>query len=1027
MLRVGCIGLAAMAVSVCASANNQLSLSAYRALGQVNLQQNGVNMVEAGTLNSPEGIAVDASGHLYVADTANHRVLGWENAASFQNGAPASIALGQPNLQQSIPDGIGSKGLVYPSSVAINPLTGDLFVADTGNNRVVRFASPFANLSNVTPDAFYGQPNSASRVVNAGGLSGQSMSGPTGVACDSQGNLWVADTGNNRVLRFPASVLNATNPAADIVLGQANATTGTANRGSATISGSGFSSPHGLAFDAKNNLYVADYLNTRVLLFPAPMTAASTASVVYGQSLFTTRGVPKTPTASSLAGPVGLALNASGELYVAVPADSRVLVFPAGAASGAAATSVIGQPNLTSNTPDAGSFPEASATSLAGVTAVAVDSKSNVLAADTVNNRVLFFPANASAATGVLGQTNFAGNAPNQIKAASINAPYKMAIDYSQSPFALYVSDTNNNRVLIWTDSAHFHNGDPANLVIGQPNLTSAVANVDSGGTATPSATGLYGPRGIAIGPSGDLYVADAGNNRVLHYPRPVAQSGRITPDIVLGQPDFVTGALAEVSAGSLNSPGGLALGPNGDLFIADSGNNRVLEFASGPKTGATALRVYGQSSFTTSTAPSTASADTLTAPQGLTLDATYNLYVADTAANRVVIYPSTNTAPATGLAASVVLGQGGFTSTTAGRGATGLHFPFDVGLDSGGDIFVSDEANNRVVAYPSLVNLLLSPTTPYSAYEAVGQQNLTTVGANWDTTNGSATPEGLAAPAGIFVDRRDTLYVGDTGNNRVVQFLKAVSIENAATLQAGAPVGQGSWCTLLGTGLSTSTQQVTSGAQPTSLADRQLVVNGQLLAPLSYVSPQQINFVLPWETPLGTQAIATRLADTGEPLAGGTLSVAAYAPGLFTSDGKGLAGSGQAKAFNQDNTVNSSSNPAALGSVVHVLGTGQGPVVTPVADGQPAPASQDKTVATPTSDGVTCLSSQSHVCVALGGSGGGAAFANIQYSGLAPGMVGVWQLSFTIPSTGLLGNSMGVRAAIGGANISNLVTVYIK
>ena len=1027
MPRVGCVGLAAMAVSLCTGANNQLSLSAYRALGQPNLQQNGVNMVEAGALNAPTGVAVDASGHLYVADSANHRVLGWESATSFQNGASASIALGQPNLQQSIPEGIGSKGLYYPYSVAINPVTGDLFVADTGNNRVVRFASPFANLSNFTPDAFYGQPNSTSRTANAGGISAQSMSAPVGVACDSQGNLWVADTGNNRVLRFPASVLNATNPAADIVLGQANATTGTANRGSTAISASGFSSPRGLAFDAKNNLYVADYLNARVLLFPAPVAAASTASVVYGQSAFTTRGVPQTPTASSLAGPAGLALNSSGELYVAVPGDSRVLEFPTGAASGAAATGVLGQANFTSNTPDAGVFPEASATTLAGVTAVAVDSKGNVLAADTANNRVLFFPANASAATAVLGQTNFAGNGPNQIKAGSINAPYKMAIDYSHSPFALYVSDTNNSRVLIWTDSAHFKNGDPANLVIGQPNLTSAVANVDSGGTATPSATGLYGPRGIVVGASGDLYVADTGNNRILHYPRPVTQSGRITPDIVLGQSDFTTAALAEVSAGSLNSPGGLALGPNGDLFIADSGNNRVLEFASGPTTGATALRVYGQSSFTTATAPSTASAQTLTAPEGLTVDASYNLYVADTAANRVVIYPSTNTAPAAGLAASVVLGQGGFTSTTAGGGATGLYSPFDVGLDSGGNIFVSDEANNRVVLYPSLVNLLLSPTTPYSAYEAIGQQNLTTAAVNWDTTNGSATPEGLAAPAGIFVDRQDTLYVGDTGNNRVVQFLKAVSVENAATLQAGAPVAQGSSCTLLGVGLSTSTQQVKSGAQPTSLADRQLVVNGQLLSPLSYVSPQQINFVLPWETPLGTQAIAARLADTGEPLAGGTLSVAAYAPGLFTSDGKGLAGTGQAKAFNQDNTVNSSTNPAALGSVVHVLGTGQGPVVTKVADGQPAPATQDNTVAKPTSDGVACLKSQSYVCVALGGSGGGAMFGNIQYSGLAPGMVGVWELSFTIPSTGLLGNTVGVRAAIGGANISNLVTVYVK
>ena len=1026
ILRSGCLGLAVLTGSLCAAANNQLSLSAYRALGQPNLQQNGINMVEGGTLQSPTGIALDSSRHLYVADTANNRVLGWESGTNFQNGASASLVLGQPNMQQSIPEGIGSKGLAYPSSVAVDLNTGDVFVADTGNNRVVRFPSPFANPANFTPDAVYGQPNFTSRTANAGGISAQSMSAPASVACDSQGNLWVADTGNNRVLRFSVSVLNATNPAADIVLGQANATTGTINRGGA-VSSSGFNAPRGLVFDLKNNLYVADYLNARVLLFTAPLTAASAATVVYGQSVFTTRTVARTPTASSLAGPVGLALNPLGQLCVAVPADSRVLVFPVTAASGVAAIGVIGQPTFTTNTPDSGAFPEASASSLAGVAGIAVDASGSMLTADSGNNRVLFFAANTTTATGVLGQGGFAGNAPNQIKPGSINAPYKIAIDYSHSPYALYVSDTNNNRVLIWTDSAHFHSGDPANLVIGQPNLAWGVANVDSGGTATPSATDLYGPRGIAVDSDGGLYVADSGNNRVLHYPRPVSQSGRITPDVVLGQPDFTTGALGEVSASSFNAPGGLALGPNGDLFVADSGNNRVLEFASGPKTGATALRVYGQSSFNTATAAGTATALTLTLPQGLTVDASYNLYVADTGSNRVVIFPGTNMAPATGLAASLVLGQGGFTTTTAGRGASGLKSPFDVGLDSGGDIFVADAANNRVVAYPSLVNLLLTGATPYSAYEAVGQENLTTFSVNWDTTNGSATPEGLAAPAGIFVDRRDTLYVGDTGNNRVVQFLKAVSVENAASLEVGTTVARGSSCTLLGASLSSSTQQVKTGPEPTSLADRQLVVNGQILAPLNYVSPQQINFVLPWETPLGTQFIAARLADTGEPLAGGAVSVAEYAPGLFTSDGKGLSGNGQAKAFNQDNTPNSPSNPATLGSVVHVLGTGQGPVVSKVADGQPAPSSQDNTVATPTSDGVSCLSSQSHVCVALGGSGGGAVFANIQYSGLAPGMVGVWQLSFAIPSSGLLGNTVSVRAAIGGANISNLVTIAIK
>src|SRR5262249_37961123 len=151
----------------------------------------------------------------------------------------------------------------------------------------------------------------------------------------------------------------------------------------------------------------------------------------------------------------------------------------------------------------------------------------------------------------------------------------------------------------------------------------------DSGAARTPTATSLSGPTGLAVDPSnGALYVADAGNNRVLRYPRPVAQSGRITPDIVLGQFNFTTATSAAVSATSMNAPGGLALGPNGDLFVADSGNNRVLQFPAGAGTGAPALRVYGQPSMQSGSHSGQITAQTLVAPQGVAVDSATNLYV---------------------------------------------------------------------------------------------------------------------------------------------------------------------------------------------------------------------------------------------------------------------------------------------------------------------------------------------------------------------------------------------------------------
>ena len=1001
------------------SEQSTLSPSAYRALGQPDLRQNGVNIVDAGALFSPQAVAVDSAGHLFVADTFNHRVQAWTSASAFQNGDPAALTLGQSTARNSNQLGIGVKGFSFPWSVAVDPATGNLYVADVGNNRVLRFPKPFSNPARVEPSAVFGEPDFNTRTPNTGGISDHSMYAPRGVAFDSHANLWVADTGNNRVLRFPAAGLNDQKPAADLVLGQPDFHSSTANGGK-VVSASVFNTPMALAFDAKDALYVADFVNARVLKFPAPVTSASAATLAYGQPTLTTSGVPQLPTAFSMAGPQGVAVDEAGAVYVAVPADNRVLVFAPSAASGDNAKSVLGQPDFGTVTANTGAFPQASPSSLFAPSAVALDAHGDILVADTGNNRILSFPAGSKMATRVLGQITSTGNGPNQVKPASINAPYKIAVDYSHSPFPLYVSDANNHRVLIWKDSARFHTGDPADLVIGQPDLLTALPNADAGGSSKPSRTSLAAPRGIAVAPDGTLYVADSGNNRVLRYPRPVDQAAPVTPDVVLGQSDFTSAASAALNAASMHVPSGVAVGPNGNIFVADTGNNRVLEFAAGAATSAAAIRVYGQVGFTTATAANPPSAQTLSAPQGLAVDRAYNLYVADSGANRVLIYPNTNIAPPAGLPASIVIGQKTLDVGTPGGGAARLNVPLDVALDSAGNVFVSDTGNNRVVIFPSRLYLSTDGTP---AYLALGQQTLNSSTPNWNSPDGLATPEGLWQPVGIFVDRVGTLYVGDTGNNRVLHFLKTAAAVNGARWDVGVPVGPGSWSVLGGSGFSTVAKMAPTVPLTTSLAGRELVINDDTKAPLLYVSPKQINFQFPSKAPVGLQRIAVRVEDTGELIAGGSVSVATYSPGFFT---QAQNGQGQAAALNQDNTRNSASNPAKLGSVVQLFGTGQGPLSVTVADGQPAPANAI-TQAKPTTDANTCLNQQPSLCVALGGSGGGAALAEIQYSGLAPGLIGVWQLNIKLPASGLLGNSISVRALVGGSNQSNLVTIAVK
>ncbi|HUB82460.1 MAG TPA: hypothetical protein VMB03_26870 [Bryobacteraceae bacterium] len=986
----------------------QLSSSAYRALGQPNLSQNGLNLIQGAALHNPDAIALDSRGaqvHLYVSDTQNYRVLGWADVSAYQAGQAPAIVLGQSSLLNSVPMGIGAKGFDGPLGLAVDPMSGNLYVADTGNNRVLRFQSPFDNPTVVEPDAVYGQSNFTT--FSSAAPSATSLNQPRSLAFDPSGNLWIADTGNNRVVRIPAANLNVPAPvAADTVIGQKDFSGGQADAGSGAVSNSGFDEPAGIAFDVIGDLYVADFNNTRVLMFPVPLTPPAAASIVWGQTDFTSRGVPSPATSSSLAGPTGVSVG-GGNLYVATPFDDRVLVFSAGGPNGTAAKSVIGQPDLTTTTVNTGSFPLASATSLAGPTDVKVDTSGNVWVADAENNRVLMFPPGSNSASQVWGQNDFASNGPNQVKPASLNFPYQVAIDYSQSPFALYVSDTNNNRVLVWKDSAHFQSGDPADLVIGQPTLYTAAPNIDSGAAQTPTATSLAGPRGVAVAKDGTVYVADSGNNRVLQFPRPVSQSGRITPSAVIGQTNFTSSASAATSATSLNTPGGLAIGPNGDLFVADSGNNRVLEFPPGGGTGAAAARVFGQPNMTSGTRPTQVSAQSLNSPQGVFVDQTSNLYVTDTGANRVLVY--SNSAGST--SATAVIGQADSNGTPGG---VALNVPLGVAVDGSGNVWVADNGNNRVLEF-TWPGYLPGGAT---AAAVIGQPNSSNTSPDWDTTNGLATADSLYNPSAVYLDRQNTLYVGDPGNNRLLQFLRPVALVNGATLQAGVPLANGSIATLFGNGLATDTGTASGGSWPPSMVNRQVVVNDQLVAPLYYASATQMNFQLPSNTPQGQQRIAVRLADTNELVAGGSVLAAAVAPGIFTLT---ESGSGQAAVLNADYSVNGANNPAAIGSTIQIYGTGQGPVSPAVPDGTAAPGSPlSWTAAQATSNAQTCFATQA-VCVAIGD-----AFGAIQYTGLAPGEIGLWQINVTIPSGIVTGSAVGVRVVIDGV-ASNLVTIAVK
>jgi len=215
-----------------------------RIVGQAVLQQQGVltatapNLVEGREFNNPQAVAVDASANppiLYVADFGNNRVLAWKNVVAFTKGDFADLAIGQRDLLSTSPQGPAgdlSTGLSSPVGLAVDRV-GSLYVVDAGNNRILRYPAPFKQTGDLlTVDLVIGQANLSGNSTNAGltaptasTLSLESDSGVfrAGLAFDLQGNLWVSDPGNNRVLQFPAAELApgaSNNPAAALVLGQ---------------------------------------------------------------------------------------------------------------------------------------------------------------------------------------------------------------------------------------------------------------------------------------------------------------------------------------------------------------------------------------------------------------------------------------------------------------------------------------------------------------------------------------------------------------------------------------------------------------------------------------------------------------------------------------------------------------------------------------------------------------------------------------------------------------------------------------
>jgi len=390
--------------------------------------------------------------------------------------------------------------------------------------------------------------------------------------------------------------------------------------------------------------------------------------------------------------------------------------------NGPPATLVLGQTGFTSNgfatTKSGLNFPEN----------MAFDSHGNLWVADEDNNRVLEYAYpfyNGMNASLVIGQSGFTTSSSFPTTASNLNGPSDVAFDSSGN---LWVVDQNNYRVLEYVPgtsgcpTGQFCNGMSASLVIGQPVLTLSEAQSGAYGFACPA--------GEAFDSSGNLWVVDPCLNRVLEFTYPFSTFEPAS--LVIGQSGFTAYDPATSQSG-LSAPNGIAFDSSGNLWVADEGNNRVLEYliGSGFSTGMSASLVIGQTGFTTHGYSDSALG--LKEPSAVAFDSSGNLWVTDYDNSRVLEY-LIGSGFSTGMSASLVIGQTGFGSNAHSTTATGLTYPTAAAFDSSGNLWVADQSNNRVLGYGPV------SVTPYSfTFDQTGIPSSVT----WGVTVGSTDHTG--------------------------------------------------------------------------------------------------------------------------------------------------------------------------------------------------------------------------------------------------------------------------------------------
>jgi len=346
------------------------------------------------------------------------------------------------------------------------------------------------------------------------------------------------------------------------------------------------------AFDQSGDMWVAVENQNRVLEFKPPFTDGMSASIVIGQQDFSTK--INATTQSGLYAPVAVTVDGLGNLWVADYGNNRVLEFKPPFTDGMNASIEIGQPAGSSEFTTGGN--NEPAIGFYAPLDIAFDSSGNLWIADRIHNRVVEFKppfADGMSGSSVVGQPDINSSAASTSQ-AGLNAPESVAFDAAGN---LWVVDEGNNRILEFASASLAQDQPSSTLEIGQP--PGANQFNTSGGALTRS--GLHAPVGLAFDGAGDLWASDRINNRVLEFKPPFTDG--MNASIEIGQPagsSEFSSNVAETSQDGLNNPLGIAFDPTGNLWVADQANSRIVEFEGTASATSTLTSTYSITEVTT-------------------------------------------------------------------------------------------------------------------------------------------------------------------------------------------------------------------------------------------------------------------------------------------------------------------------------------------------------------------------------------------------------------------------------------------